>query len=285
MNETAQTTLDQIAAGLAFFVIGACLLLWIRKLKWGPIEHRDVLPPEVLPWSRNWLDFMIVFWACIMVYLAVILMVIRFVFPIGFDPVVEAEGGYEPSWYTIIYSSSIQLAMLVTVVGAKFSYQIRFFNQPTVGSSPLIAMDRLIRYMPVLWIAAAVALWLNRQLGISSGEQEAVTMLQRIDNPWKFLAMAFLAVGAAPILEEVFFRGILLRFLVGYANRHVALVVSSVLFAALHFNADSMIPIAILGFLLGKVYLETGDLRSAIWMHIFFNTQSVFVIAIDRWIQ
>jgi len=285
MNPISPTTIETIAGILMLVLLIVCILLWLRRWKMGPVGAIRETSTVVQPWSRSWLDFLIVFWVCIIVYVAITLVIIRFIFPSGFDPAVEAMGGHQISWYTILYSSGIQLAILVTVLGAKSSFRFRFFENGSPQSPALTAMDRLIRYMPLLWVTAALSVFLTEKLGISSGEQEAVTMLQQIDDPLKFLAMAFLAVVAAPILEELFFRGILLRFLVGTASQNVALLINAVLFAMLHFNSDSTLPIAVLGFLLGKVYLDTGDLRTSIWMHTFFNAQSVVVIAIARWIH
>lgn len=283
MSDVDSQRLEMIAVGFGLAILVACVLLWLRWWKWGPLGGISTEPPEILPWSRSWTDFMIVFWACVMVYLALVMIIIRYIFPTGFDPLLEAERGLELSWYTVTYASSIQLALVITILGAKYSYKIRFFEPSKLGNPALLGFDELIRFMPLLWAGAAVSVWITQVLGVSSGEQEAVTMLQGVRDPLKFLALALLAVVAAPILEEIFFRGLLLRFLLGRASKTAALCISATLFAFLHFNTDSFIPIAILGFLLGKIYLETGDLRTSIWMHVLFNAQAVGVIAAERW--
>ena len=284
MNDVDSQRLELIAVGFGLAFAFTCIFLWIRRLKWGPLEKQNVTIPPIQPWSQSWLDFMIVFWSCVMVYLALVLVIIRYVFPTGFDPALEVERGHEISWYTILYSSSIQIALIITLIGSKYSYKIRFFEPSVAGNPALLGFDVLVRFLPVLWVGAALSMWITHLLGVSSGEQEAVTMLQGIASPAKFIALALLAVVGAPVLEELFFRGILLRFLLGYVGKTAALCISATLFSFLHFNTDSFIPISILGFLLGKVYLDTGDIRSSIWMHVFFNAQSVLIIAVERWI-
>ena len=278
MNDSTSPTLETIAAFVGVALLLGCVLLWLRRWKWGPIENGEKVAPEVTPWSRSWTDFMIVILASVMVFVALALTMSRFVLPPGFDPMQNLASGQEASWYTILYSSSIQFALIITIFGAKFSYKIRFFQPSAIGSSALIGFDRLLRYMPLIWVVAALSIFVTEALGIRSGEQDAVTMMQEMQNPWKFQTMVLLAVLVAPVLEEIFFRGILLRFLLGHANPTVALIISSLMFSVLHFNTDSFLPIAVLGFLLGKVYLDTGDLRASIWMHVLFNSQSVAVM-------
>ncbi len=213
MNDSTSPTLETIATLVGVGLLLGCVLLWMRRWKWGPIENRDIAVPEVTPWSRSWTDFMLVILAAVMVFVAIALTMSRFVLPPGFDPMLDLASDREASWYTILYSSSIQFALIITIFGAKFSYKIRFLRPPTVGSSALIGFDRLLRFMPLIWVAAALSIFVTEALGIRSGEQDAVTMMQEMQNPWKFQAMVLLAVVVAPVLEEIFFRGILLRFL------------------------------------------------------------------------
>lgn len=285
MKESFSSVAEVLAAIAGAILLAGCLFFWLRRWKLGPLEGGTrPLEPEHA-WSTNWLDLMLVLWCGFMLHFGIALVIIRFVFPAGFDPGIEAMDGLEVSWFTILYSSSIQLAMLLSLLGARYAYKLRFFASPACKSPSLVGLDRLLRYLPLVWIASVLSVWINQKLGISSGEQEAVTMMLRIHDPWKFLMMAALAIVAAPLLEEILFRGIVLRFLIGQTSKWVALFASSMLFALLHFNLDSLLPIAVLGFLLGKVYLDTGDLRTCIWMHTFFNTQSVLVLTLSRWME
>ena len=77
----------------------------------------------------------------------------------------------------------------------------------------------------------------------------------------------------APLFEEWFCRGLILRGLL--SNRMhpaAAIAVSSVFFALLHMNPWQAIPAFILGLLFGYVYYKTGSLKLTMLMHCVNNT-------------
>ena len=80
-----------------------------------------------------------------------------------------------------------------------------------------------------------------------------------------------LAVVIAPITEEILFRGIILRGLLGRWHPWVAVLITSVLFALMHFN-PAQAPIAIaIGMVLGWLYVRTRSLGICILGHAFNN--------------
>jgi membrane protease YdiL (CAAX protease family) len=265
-------------------LVGMCLFFWSRHWIKGPLNGLSGVEAQVEPWSRNWLDLLLVIWSAAFLYFGISLGIMRFVFPDGFDPGFERLEGMEPSWYTLLLSMSIQLAMLVTVMGAWKAYNIRYFEKAAGDGPAWIALDRLMRYLPLVWLAAVFSTWIARETGMGDGDQEAVRMMQEMRDPWKFATLALLAMVGAPLLEELVFRGLVLRFLVGQFPTVVALVMSSLLFGLVHFHVESFLPIAVLGFLLGKAYLDTRDLRVAVWMHVLFNSLTVSVLVVERWI-
>jgi membrane protease YdiL (CAAX protease family) len=85
------------------------------------------------------------------------------------------------------------------------------------------------------------------------------------------------AVIGAPVVEEAFFRGMLLPVL---ARKHAvwpALIACSLLFALVHGHGPALLPLFILGLGLGGAYLYTGNLLVPICMHALFNTITLFV--------
>jgi membrane protease YdiL (CAAX protease family) len=276
--------IDWIAMGAGLALAGLSLFFWIRLWMKGTSAPVVGLEREVEPWSNNWVDLMLVVWTAALLYLGISLGIMRFVFPAGFDPGYERLEGLEPSWYTLLLSMSIQWALLVTVLGAWRAFHVRYFDRSMGDGAAWIALDKLLRYLPFVWLAAAFSMWIARETGIGDGDQEAVRMMQDMRDPLKFAAMALLAMVGAPFLEELVFRGLVLRFLVGQFKPMVALVISSLFFGLVHFHVQSFLPITVLGFLLGKAYLDTRDLRVAVWMHVIFNSLTVSMLVIERWI-
>lgn len=82
----------------------------------------------------------------------------------------------------------------------------------------------------------------------------------------------------APILEELLMRGFILNGLSVNYGIIVALLISSILFALLHFNVAQIIPSFICGIILGLIYLYTGSILSCIFAHMGYNLISYIMI-------
>lgn len=77
----------------------------------------------------------------------------------------------------------------------------------------------------------------------------------------------------APFVEEVVFRGAILRALLGHFSRHwVAIVVSALLFSVAHFNPAQMPHAFIIALLLGWMYYRTGSILPGVLFHWINNT-------------
>ena len=92
-----------------------------------------------------------------------------------------------------------------------------------------------------------------------------------VTAPWQG---PLLAVVIAPLTEEVVFRGVLLRGLLGRWNPWAAIVLSAGLFAAMHLN-PAQAPIAFaLGLVLGWTYVRTRSLGLCIIGHALNNASA-----------
>jgi len=83
--------------------------------------------------------------------------------------------------------------------------------------------------------------------------------------------------------EELFFRGLLMRFAAKRTrNIYFPLVLSSLMFALLHTNVYGMLSIFLAGLILGSFYYLTGSLWSSILAHICFNGFQVLLIYFSK---
>lgn len=97
-----------------------------------------------------------------------------------------------------------------------------------------------------------------------SGEGPGVT-------PFKVVAV-FSAVVAAPLVEELFFRGLLQRLVHRLTGLPVlAIVVASLAFMAIHSPWTTQPSIFVLSVFLGWVYFRSGSILAPIAMHALFN--------------
>ena len=96
------------------------------------------------------------------------------------------------------------------------------------------------------------------------------------------LAMAgVLAVICAPIAEEVFFRGFVFGGLTRWGFWPAALL-SSLLFAGVHFDPGSVIPFVGIGVVLAWLFWKRGCLWDNILFHMMFNGTSFAVLLATR---
>lgn len=86
------------------------------------------------------------------------------------------------------------------------------------------------------------------------------------------LVLALLLGGVvAPVAEEVFFRGFLYAGLRSRWGTAGGMIVSSLLFALVHFSPGVILPIFLMGMVLAAVYTYSGSLWPSIFLHGAIN--------------
>ena len=78
----------------------------------------------------------------------------------------------------------------------------------------------------------------------------------------------------APVVEEILMRGFVLDGLRGSCGAAAALLVSSLMFAVLHFNMVQTLSALVCGLGLGLLYLKTGSVFCCILAHGGYNLLS-----------
>jgi membrane protease YdiL (CAAX protease family) len=107
--------------------------------------------------------------------------------------------------------------------------------------------------------------------------QDTVKLLQESEDPLVLGLMAISAVIAAPLCEEVVFRGYFYPVLKKSAGIRVATLCSALVFAAAHGSVTALLPLFIFGGLLVFLYEKTGSLWAPIATHFCFNGVTVIV--------
>jgi membrane protease YdiL (CAAX protease family) len=91
------------------------------------------------------------------------------------------------------------------------------------------------------------------------------------------LLFVLIAVGA-PIVEELFFRGLLLRSLLGRTPVPVAVLASALLFGLAHFEAAQFAGLAAFGVVLALLAWRTGRLTPGMGAHAAFNAVALLSV-------
>ena len=91
----------------------------------------------------------------------------------------------------------------------------------------------------------------------------------------EILSFIGLSVIAGPVAEEILFRGLLYPALRDRLGIKLAVVLSSALFALVHFHAPTFLPLMFCGVMLAMAYEYSGSLLLAILIHAISNLISV----------
>jgi len=155
-----------------------------------------------------------------------------------------------------------------------------------------------LRFLPydVVFIALGLAL----QLAITAayapfhlkGFSKPVNHVLGGGSGWLLVIPACLTVFGAPLFEELYFRGVLLRsFLTLFRTRRavlgtaLAILVDGVLFGLAHLGSDSWVQLpglAATGLVLALLAVLTGRLGPSIVTHASFNALAVLAFAVQR---
>lgn len=112
-------------------------------------------------------------------------------------------------------------------------------------------------------------------------ERPARELADRAHGPG-FLVFAIVIAVGAPVVEELFYRGLLLRSLQRYLADGPAVIVSGLIFGASHFELLQLPALAFVGVVLAFLVVRTGRLGPAIWCHVAFNTITIVALALER---
>ncbi|SFK47135.1 CPBP family intramembrane glutamic endopeptidase [Methylocapsa palsarum] len=134
---------------------------------------------------------------------------------------------------------------------------------------------RFLERRRAFWIICACALLYSFAADVAFNyiDPRAGAWLKMPDDPAQAAAIAILAVIFAPVVEELVFRGWIftrLRQDFGFVS---ALLVSSAVFAGMHYEATHLYALAVfpIGLALGAIREVTGTIKSTIAFHAFNN--------------
>ena len=203
-----------------------------------------------------------------------------------------AAGGLPPFWLVIV----LAVAQNAFFVAAGVYLAVVKYRQP-VAALGLRAGDARRRVLQGLGasVAAVVGNGLGQNLtvfvlALGMGEAAATKyvsseqqhnpiyrMIPQLHVGVEITLLALIVGVVVPVGEEIFFRGLVLGALRRSLHRHTAVVVSALFFAAAHLQAVELLPILILGLVLGYLYEITGSLVPGMIAHGLNNLAALFL--------
>lgn len=216
---------------------------------------------------------------------------------LAFVPLFLAAGGdftasqktllSRPGLIATIGSLFVQNALFVAVV----AYLVRRYKTSlaTIGLRAPTARQILLGVglgMALMFLSTLVETSLMRLLSPQTvahlreagKDFDAGAMFGSLRSPWLRLAVLLGGAVAAPIGEEVFFRGLVYNALKARFGIGVGIVVSGLLFALVHIGPLALLIIFPMGMLLAYVYERTKSLWVTITMHALNNGVSFLLL-------
>jgi membrane protease YdiL (CAAX protease family) len=279
MVEFQNTLTIGIAVGIGCVVVLASAFFWFRAPDYR--HTRGAIMPQT---RISWLDFSLTVWAFLFLFLALSMIAQEWLLPE--ETVSHIHEHEDVTWPVILFGFVIQITFVVILMGIKVSFSMDYLPEASERKrwmeSALRGLETLVRYFPLLWLISFLWIGLLELLGDDLSTQEAVNLLFEIQDPLKLSAVLLVSAVGAPLLEELFFRGFILRVLMEKIPFWTANIGTSLLFAALHFNLPSLVPIFVLSLIMGHLLRRTGDVRCSVFMHMGFNVYSILFILLDR---
>lgn len=136
-------------------------------------------------------------------------------------------------------------------------------------------------YLTALPLVLLVSL-INQQIWQGQGGSNPLLFLALQAQDRVALIVFFVTSSiAAPVFEEIMFRGFLLPSLTRYVSVNQAILLSASIFAVAHLSLSEVLPLATLGTVLGVVYTRSRNLLAPILLHSLWNSGtliSLFVL-------
>lgn len=168
--------------------------------------------------------------------------------------------------FYVFYIIRVEYGLPVTSLG---------FTTRNWKSDVIIGLKHYLIVLPVIIIAGVVVDFVLRMFGIAPEQQDIINKILNEDSFWVLAFMFFFGMLAAPVVEELLFRGFLQSAVRTTFGKLKAILISGFLFALIHLNAHVFLQIFILGLLLAYLFEKTGSLIAPITVHVCHNTATL----------
>lgn len=152
------------------------------------------------------------------------------------------------------------------------------FSTPELGRALLVSLLIACIVLPIGWMlqsASAEALTALAdkfpKFSLKPEDQQVVQMLKNTTS-WSYrICLGLTAILLAPAAEELLFRGVLYPTVKQSGYPRLALWGTSLIFAAIHLNLATFVPLTFLAIVLTLLYERTNNLLAPMTVHSLFN--------------
>jgi membrane protease YdiL (CAAX protease family) len=184
--------------------------------------------------------------------------------------------------------SSICLFFLPAVLYALITFKTKQFHflglkrAEKSGMYGLAILVIILAFPFVFWLGQInqhipLPKWMTALEKDSAKQLEA---LLKVNNPMDIVVNLIIIAALPAICEELCFRGALQRILIQCTrNPWLGIIITSILFSALHLQFQGFLPRMFLGIVLGALYWYSGSLWTSILAHFVNNAVQVIVVS------
>lgn len=144
------------------------------------------------------------------------------------------------------------------------------FRGPKIRHPLRLALGCCLIFL-VVWLLQWTSVHALEKLGWPQEDQAAVMMLLKAKSGWAILYFGLFAIVIAPVAEEFIFRGMLFPFIRQLGFPKLAWFGVSALFALIHMNLPTFVPLFVFALALTWLYEKTGNLLVPVAAHALFN--------------
>jgi uncharacterized protein len=181
----------------------------------------------------------------------------------------------------LVFNAAFLIGIVLFV--AAFLKLRRFDVGELAGFSHLTFARALVTGLVLLIFAYPLIIfadWLTAHfLGSGLSRQGIIELFSGSESMAQRVVIILLATAIAPVAEEFIFRFFLYGVIRRYLGRSVGLIVSALLFSAVHAHLPSFAPLFVLGICFALAYEWSGSLLVSMTMHCIFNTLTLLALA------
>ena len=172
-----------------------------------------------------------------------------------------------PLWASLL-AATVIISRVWGTGRLRDDYGLRFRTFDVLGV-PIGIAAQAVLVPAIYWVL---------QVSSEDVSSQARTLTDRAGSDAEVILLVLMVVVGAPIIEELFFRGLLMRSIQARWNDGLALVVSSLFFALVHFQPLQIPGLFMFGLIAGTCAQRTGRLGMSIFAHAAFNGTAVVAL-------
>ncbi len=245
-------------------------LYWGAQTLWG---QRSPLLGE--PWQVSWgLEQT---WTRMLLWFGAFVGISQLVLPtlinlLHLTPPSHAQPVLQAWWVLIPYLLAVVPALAIATWGLPqpwFSWRLRDWQWLRWGITGYFAA------VPLVLLVSLLSQYLLKGQG---GGNPLLPILVDSHSPTAQLILWCTVAIAAPLFEELLFRGFLLPSLAQVLPPRWAIALSGLSFAVVHLNLADLLPLTVLGIFLGYSYWRSRNLLTPILLHSLWNSGSFLAL-------